>query len=133
MGNLVNPRPTSVTVVCWALIVIGVISPLSIVGHMHDPIAIKLMSQSPISIPIQYGLMCFGLAVTLVSGIAMLRRKNWARFLYVCWSIAGFTISLATSPIKTMMLPGIVIFLMLAFFLFRPKANAYFADTAVST
>lgn len=124
-------RPKSVTVICWILIVMGGLSIIPVLtGQMNNPKAMELMSQSPLPLPVQYAMIYLGLAVTFVSGIAMLKGKNWARLLYVGWSIIGFIIGIATSPAKVMMLPGIVIFAILAFFLFRPKANAYFAGTA---
>ena len=68
-----------------------------------------------------------GALVTSGSGVMMLYRQNWARLLYVGWCILGIIIELTTSPIKIMLLPGIVVFAIIAFFLFRPAANAYFS------
>jgi hypothetical protein len=56
----------------------------------------------------------------------MLKGFNWGRLLYVGWSVIGIVISMLTSPLKTMMLPSLVVFALIVFFLFRPKANAYF-------
>lgn len=119
-------RPKSVTVVCWILIVIGILPIFTLQHAMNDPRAAELMSQSPLPLSVQYGMIYLGLAITLISGIAMLKGKNWARMLYIGWSILGFIIGIATSPAKVMMIPGIIIFAIFAFFLFRPKANAFF-------
>ena len=59
----------------------------------------------------------------------MLKGYNWARYLYVIWSLIGFVIQIATSPVKVMLIPGFLIFLLVTFFLFRPNANAFFAPT----
>ena len=56
----------------------------------------------------------------------MLKGRNWARFLYIIWSIIGFIIGLTTSPIKAGVIPGIIIFIVVAYFLFNAKANEYF-------
>ena len=119
-------RPKSVTVVCWILIAMGGISLVTSTFSFNNPVAQELMSKSLIPISIQYIMMFVGLLITLVCGIAMLKGQNWARLLYIGWSIIGFTIGIATSPMKAMMIPGIFIFIILAFFLFRPKANEYF-------
>jgi hypothetical protein len=58
----------------------------------------------------------------------MLQGQNWARLLYVVWSAVGFVIGIVTSPIKAAMIPGLVVFVVMAFFLFRPKANEYFSS-----
>jgi hypothetical protein len=126
-------RPTSITVIAWILIVMGGISLIASTISLNNPMAKELMNRSPIPIPIQYAMMYVGLLITLISGIAMLKGQNWARFLYVIWSIIGFVIGIATSPMKVAMIPGFVLFLIVAFFLFRPKANEYFAGTGVQS
>jgi hypothetical protein len=88
-----------------------------------------LMNKSPIPIPIQYVMLCVGLVISIVAGISMLRGKAWARLLYVAWSSIGFVTSLATSPVKLPLLPGIVVFGVMVFFLYRPRANEFFSST----
>ena len=70
-----------------------------------------------------------GLLVTIISGVAMLKGLNWGRLLYVIWSAVGFVISTITSPIKIAIIPGFLLYLVIVFFLFRPKANQFFAAT----
>ena len=132
-------RPTSITVVAWILILLGgislvtttlVINSAMINKLMIDnPAARELMSKSPIPIPVQYAMAYAGLLVMLVSGIAMLKGQNWGRWLYVVGTAAGFLIGVITSPLKETMIPGFVVFVVVSFFLFRPKANQYFSDT----
>jgi len=126
-------RPTSITVIAWILIVMSGISLITSTISLNNPMAKELMSRSSIPIPIQYAMMYVGLLITLISGIAMLKGQNWARLLYVIWSIIGFVFGIATSPMKAAMIPGFVVFLIIAFFLFRPKANEYFAGTEVQS
>ena len=124
-------RPTSLTVVCWILIVLGPLAILPLfMGTMDNPNVVELMNRSPFPISVQYALMGLGALVTSGSGVMMLYRQNWARQLYVGWSILGIIIGLTTSPIKIMMVPGVVVFAIIAFFLFRPAANDYFADVS---
>jgi len=124
-------RPTSLKVVCSILIMSGPLAILPLfMGTMDNPHVVELMNKSPFPISVQYALMWSGALVTSVSGVMMLYRQNWARLLYVGWNILGIIIGLTTSPIKIMMLPGIVVFAIIAFFLFRPAANNYFADVS---
>ena len=122
-------RPTSVTVIAWVLIVMGGISLISTTVMINNPMAHDLMSKSPISIPVQYAMAYIGSLIMIVSGIAMLGGHNWARFLYVVWSAIGFVIGIATSPMKVALIPGFVVFVVIAFFLFRPKATQYFSPS----
>jgi len=122
-------RPKSITVVCWCLIVSACIFVISGTTSINDPMVQEIMSKSQIPPSIQYVMMYAGLIITLVCSIAMLKGQNWARMLYVGWNVLGFIIALTTSPVKALMVPGVIIFLIVVFFLFRPKANEYFKAT----
>jgi hypothetical protein len=126
-------RPTSITVISWILIIMGGISLITSTISLNNPMAKELMSRSIMPISIQYLMIYAGLLIMIVCGIAMLKGQNWARLLYVIWSIIGFVIGIATSPMKAAMIPGIAIFLIAVFFLFRAKANVYFAGTEVQS
>ena len=119
-------RPTSITVISWILIVLAAISLITSTLMLNNPTAKELMARSPLPASVQYALMYLGLLVMITSGVAMLKGQNWARLLYVIWSAAGFLIAVVTSPLKMAMIPGFVVYLIVVFFLFRPKANQYF-------
>jgi hypothetical protein len=122
-------RPTSVTVISWILIVLGVLAlPFMALGF-SDPKAQEIMAINPIPIPIQYAMAFGGTIASIVCGCFMLQGKNWARLVYVGWSAFGFLLSLITSPMKIALIPSLVIFLLIAFFLFRPAANRFFTGT----
>ncbi len=125
-------RPTSITVVAWILILMGAISlvttTLMINPVMTNPATRELLSKSPIPVSVQYAMTYVALLVMLVSGIAILKGRNWGRWLYVVGTVLGFLIGIITSPVKSAMIPGFVVFVVVAFFLFRSKANKYFAD-----
>jgi hypothetical protein len=106
-----NERPKSIAVVCWILIAMGGISLVTTIFSFNNPVTQELMSKSPFPISVQYIMMFAGLLIMFVCGIAMLKGQNWARLLYVGWSIIGIIIGIATSPMKAMMIPGIIIFL----------------------
>ncbi len=126
-------RPASVTVIAWFLIATAGISMITstFAININNPVIRELMKQSPIPVSIQYAMMYAGLLISIVSGIAMLKGQNWARLLYVTWSIIGFMTGMATSPAKIAMIPGFVIFAVIAFLLFRPNANKYFTGADV--
>ena len=125
-------RPTSITVIAWILILMGGISlvttTLMINSVMTNPAVRELLSKSPIPVPVQYAMTYVALLVMLVSGVAILKGQNWGRWVYVVGTALGFLIGIITSPLKSAMIPGFVVFVVVAFFLFRPKANKYFSD-----
>lgn len=91
----------------------------------------ELMAKSPVPILLQFVMIYVGLLITIVSGIAMLKGQTWARLLYVGWSIIGSVVGVLTSPMKAAMIPGLVVFAVITFFLFRPKANEYFSKREI--
>ena len=54
---------------------------------------------------------------------------NWSRFLSIGWSLIGFAMSVLTIPVTSMLVIGVAFVAVIAFFLFRPKANAWFNRT----
>jgi hypothetical protein len=124
-----NTRPLSVTIIAWLLIVFAVISAATIPFTLGNPAAQELMAKSMISIPVQYFMMFAGLLISIVSGIFMLRGANWARMLYIIWGAVGFIVSFITSPAKLVVIPGFLVYLIVVFFLLRPKATAFFTGS----
>ncbi|MDR3157921.1 MAG: hypothetical protein LBU11_02695 [Zoogloeaceae bacterium] len=95
---------------------------------INMPEAMAQMALSPIPVPLQIAMGYAGSLITVASGIAMLKGRNWARFLYVIWRAVDIVIALLTSPMNMMLVFGVVFYLIITFFLFRPAANAYFSQ-----
>lgn len=121
-----NSRPKSITVVSWILILTGLISIVSSTVSLDNPITKDLMSRSIIPLQLQYIMMYFGLLVQLTCGAAMLKGRNWGRIFYIAWGSIGLVIALFTSPVKIMLIPGVVFFAVVVFLLCRPRSNEYF-------
>jgi len=126
-----NKRPTSITVIAYALIVLSALSLVVSSFSFRLPETKELMSKSPIPVPVQVAMLYIGTTISIVAGIFMLRGRNWARLLYVIASGLGLIIGFATSPMKAALIPGTLMFAVICFFLFRPKANEYFRASTV--
>ncbi|MFC1539362.1 hypothetical protein ACFL6H_08055 [Candidatus Latescibacterota bacterium] len=126
-------RPTSLTVIAWIMIIMSGISLISsTVSLMNpNPMLKEIMERNPIPIPIQLLLSYLQSLAIIVTGIAILKGKNWARFLYIIWSAIGFILFIPASPIKIFIIPHLVIFLIVVFILFRSPANNYFKGMEV--
>lgn len=120
-------RPISVTVISWILIVTSSLTLITTLFTLNNPMVRDFMGKSMLPIEIQFILIFVGVTVTLVSGIAMLKGLYWSRLLYAAWGVIGYTIQLVTSPMKTSLIPGFIVFAIMIVFLFRPKANDYFS------
>jgi len=137
-------RPRSITVIGWILIVMGGTSLIRTTLNLHNPRTNEVMIRFLMSLPIMYAFSYVGLLISLVCGIGMLKARNWARFLWVVWSVVSLVfacVNFSGSPLpffKWGTLPGnIMLFLSLAFplviafSLFSPKANEYFTGTEI--
>lgn len=126
-------RPTSVTVIAWFMIASSILSAFTLLPAMNNPQVRELMAKSPVPIPVQIAISYVGLSLTIIAGIAMLKGCNWGRLLYVIWSGCGMVFGFATSPLKGAMIPGMVVYLLFCFLLYRPVATAYFRPAEATT
>ncbi len=119
-------RPASISIISGWLIFSAVLSLIVNLTHRTDPNVIAIMSKNPIPLQIQIAWVYTGTLISFVSGVALIMRQSWARFLYVIWSGVSLAVSFATSPVKAASLPGTVILSIIVFFLFHPGVNKYF-------
>ena len=126
-------RPISLSIVGWFLIVSAAFSLISVLMLPTNPIAVKMMEQSSLPLSAHMAIGAIGSIVIMASGYGVLKGFNWSRFLYVGWSILGFAISLATVPIMSVMLLGLIFVAVISFFLLRAAANAWFGRGAAAT
>jgi hypothetical protein len=102
-------RPLPVTLIAWLYIVTGLAGSAA---HLHG-------FESDIFWAVLVN------AIALVGGVWMLRRQNWARWLAIAWIAFHVILSVFHSP-RELILHALFL-VTIAFFLFRPRANAYFA------
>ena len=120
--------PKSVTVISWFSIISGIGILVSLFFSFINPMIKDTLSKNLIPISVQYLISCAGVGITMVSGIMMLKGKNWARLLYVSWYIFSVGMSFLIAPNKVMLLPSAVVAVVISFFLFRPNVNEYFKE-----
>jgi hypothetical protein len=118
-------RPTSVTVICLSMVILAGLMLVHTAMAPPETVIQTERERTLIPIPLQFAYLYLGFIVTFTCGIALLKRRNWGRILYVLWNIAGLTLSFAPSQMGTQMLLGQAIFIIVVVFLFGPKANAY--------
>ena len=67
----------------------GGITLITTTAMINNPMVRDMMAKNPLPVPVQYARSYLGLLVMVVSGVAMLKGANWARYLYVIWSLAA--------------------------------------------
>ncbi|WP_373796750.1 hypothetical protein [Neisseria dentiae] len=120
-------RPLFVTVLAWFLIAASVLSTLAMLATRHNPEMQEIIRHIPFPIGIYTYTAAYSESVlNIVAGAAMLRAKNWGRWLYVLYGTAGIVFNLAVSPDQPMLLYGVVLFACIVYFLFRSRTHFYF-------
>ena len=123
-------RPTSLTVIGWLLIVFGAFGVLGQFMMQDNPVAQQVLAESPMPASVHMVMGILGGLVSLASGYGVLKGLNWSRYLYIGWSVLAVIFSLVTTPFTSILLISVVIIAIVAFFLFRPAANAWFTGSA---
>ncbi|MGD6656214.1 hypothetical protein VWY12_21115, partial [Xanthomonas citri pv. citri] len=77
------PRPTSLTVIAWLLIVSCVLTVASFAMAHGNPAAEDVMRQGLLPLWAQYAIGYFGLAVQFACALAFLKGLAWGRTLYI--------------------------------------------------
>jgi hypothetical protein len=109
-----NRRPLSVTVISCLFIAAGII------GFAYHATEFKPQGQ------FKYGLVwvCFVRLLAILSGLFMLRGSNWARWLLLLWIVYHVILS-AFHTLSELAMHSLLL-VVVAYFLFRPEASAYF-------
>jgi len=114
-----SKRPLSITVISWLFVGAGA------VGLAYHITEFKADG------PFQYDVVWVSLVrlLAILCGVFMLRGRNWARWLLLVW-IAYHVILSAFHSLSELVM-HILLFLVVAYFLYRPQASAYFRGTRV--
>ena len=112
--HTMNKRPHSVTVIGCLFVAAGA------VGFAYHLTEFKAEG------PLQYDVVwvCFVRLLAVLGGVFMLRGRNWARWLLLLW-MAFHVILSAFHSLSELLMHGLL-FVVIAYFLFRPQASAYF-------
>ena len=107
-----KPRPLSITLIGWLFIVVGAIA--------------LLYHRQEFTSPFDYDLLwvCLVRLLALLGGVFLLFGFNWARWLLAVWM--GFHIVISAMHSLQELLIHALLFTVILYFLFRPKASAYF-------
>lgn len=115
------------TIIAWFLIVTSFFSLFSFWSAHHDPLTQQIMARSPLPASAQIAIGMVNLILSLVFGVAILKRRNWARYGYVALGVVGILVGLLTSPLKSVVLISVILLAVFTYVLFRKPANDWFA------
>jgi hypothetical protein len=119
-------RPLSLTILAWFIIVTNVLTWLYMPFTLHNPLSMEMMARFRLPVWATLGSGLVLAVALLIAGIAMLKARVWGRNLYVAASVIGHGFTIFNMPFRAMLIPGLLIFILFLYILFRPAANAYF-------
>jgi hypothetical protein len=119
--HTMNKLPRSVTVISWIFIAAGV------VGFAYHATEFKTHG------PFQYDLLwvCLVRLLAVLSGLFMLRGRNWARWLLLAWTAFHVILS-AFHSLFELVVHGLL-FAVVAYFLLCRQASVYFRGASVDS
>lgn len=121
-----SARPVSITIIAWVSLIGAAFGLLMRPFQSANPMVERMLEGSPFSVDTHLAVGAVGNLLSLLWGVGLLRGKDWARLGLVATSLLSMGFSLLTMSNAALMLPGVVVVLAYAFFLFRPAANVYF-------
>jgi hypothetical protein len=115
VDNRITWRPPSVTVIGFLFLAAGVVGVAYHVGEFRT---------RP---PLEYAVVCFVRLLAILCGVFLLRGSNSARWLLLAW-IAYHVVLSAFHSLSGLVMHAVLL-AVVAYFLFRPQASAYFRGT----
>jgi hypothetical protein len=112
-------RPLSITIISWLFIIFGSIALISGLLPMFGATTAQLVADFK-----THWMVHLSRLAQIVAGLFMLRGRNWARWLMVVW--IAFHIVVGALHGLAPLLTHVAIFSVILFFLFRPRASAFF-------
>jgi len=130
MKTSATPRPISVTIIGWLLVVSGVLGLVLyfILFDLHEAI-----TKLPLLLAISFFVNLATTLVLAICGTAILKGRNWGRQLWIGGTIADYTAVGVAGGMRLNWFLGIAFCMGITFFLYRPKASQYFAHQLPST
>jgi len=116
-------RPLSITLIAWLFLIFGSIALLSGLLPLAGTNKAQLLAEFK-----THWMVHLSRLAQIIAGLFMLRGHNWARWLLVAW--IAFHIVVGALHGWVQLLTHVVIFSVILFFLFRPRANEFFARSA---
>ena len=124
-------RPLSLTIIgCW--MAIGAVSNIASLFVLQSNTEVLSMIEN-LGMPLLVYQIMTGITaiVALVSAYGVFKGLPWSRVLYVTWMLISEVISLYTTPMRSMIILGLLFLGIIAFFLFRPAANRWFGASGL--
>lgn len=120
-------RPLSLTIIAWFVLLGALLGIYAAATMQSNAIAMQMLKDAGMSLRFSQTMNIVGGIISIVCAYGIFKAQPWSRVLYVGWSIIGLCIGFFTSPSKSLLIFTAVFIAVVAFFLFRPAADRWFA------
>jgi hypothetical protein len=120
-------RPLSLTIIAVFLALFSLLGLYGTLTMGSNPAAVKMLEASKVPLMFLQVWGVIGCIVTLACAYGIWKGLPWSRVLYVVWNVIGILVSFVTTPQQALILVSIVIFVVIAGFLYTNRANEWFA------
>ncbi|NTZ09434.1 hypothetical protein [Burkholderia metallica] len=126
-------RPLSLTILAWIIIVTNAITCVYTPFSIGMPTTQALLSHYLLPVWATLGISVIIEAANVVIGIAILKGREWSRKAYIVTFVIGIAFSLVNMPVSMLavLIPGVLLFALFVYLLFRRPATAYFRQALV--
>ena len=120
-------RPLSLTIIAVFLALFSLLGLYGTLTMGSNPEALKMLEASKVPLMFLQIWGAIGCIVTLACAYGIWKGMPWSRVLYVVWNVIGIVVSFFTTPTQSLILVSIVIFVVIAGFLYTNRANEWFS------
>jgi hypothetical protein len=120
-------RPISLTIIAWVLLILTALGIVGIVTIEKNPAMLDMLAKTGTSLNTYRAQGAVGSLVNLAVVYGIFKGQPWSRVLYVAWGILSIALTAILTPMVSALILGVVILLVIGFFLFSLSANEYFA------
>ena len=120
-------RPLSLTIIAWFLVVTALFGLYGAATMGSNPLVTKMIEQTGIPLAVEQVWSVVGCVVSLAVAYGIFKGQPWSRVLYVAWGILGIVVGYFISPMPLVLMLSVVFLIVISAFLFRDRANEWFA------
>jgi len=115
------------TIIGWWLAISAVLTAYSVLTIQSNTLAMQMLEKAGASLALHRMVGVVGTVVAVICAYGVLKGLPWARVLYVVWGVIALATTAFIMPIISVMAMSAVFLAIIAFFLFRPVADEWFA------
>jgi hypothetical protein len=122
-----NKRPLSLTIIGWCLAISVAFGIYGLFAIQSNAVAMQMIQRAGLSLAAHRTFTAISLVGTAACSYGVFKGLPWGRVLYVVLGVIGIAVGWWIMPIISVTAFNVLFYAVIVFFLFRPRANEWFA------